>query len=68
MFISRLLSFNNFFFWQHIKLAAILLKEIVQDQLWLIAPECVEVYLGLNLDFKSEKLNLLRPLQYLPSF
>ena len=33
-----------------------------------MAPECVEVYLMINLDFWLENLNPLRPLQDLPGF
>jgi hypothetical protein len=36
--------------------------------LLLMAPECVEVYLGYNLEFFLEILNPLKPLQDLPSF
>ena len=33
-----------------------------------MAPECVRVYLRLNLEFQLENLNPLRPLQDLPGF
>ena len=33
-----------------------------------MAPEYMEVYLGLNLEFQLENLNLLKPIQDLPDF
>ena len=43
-------------------------KNYEKNQLRIRAPECVEVYLELDLEFQLENSNPLRPAQDLPSF